>query len=174
MRVAFIFFLVASCVAGIGLSALPHRESGDRRRPRLLAMALAGLTLSLVCVGLVSHTFLRHLLQVAPPVFALVLVLRGSPASSAAAIPLLTFWLGVMLSIWLFLLGVVRIISGHFTATEIALTVVIALMCGFGLFGAMRCRATLGVGRRVATGALFAVLQFGALWLSLQPLALFR
>ena len=92
----------------------------------------------------------------------------------SAAIPALTFWLGLMILIWLFLLDVVRLISGHFTTTEIGLTIVIAIMCGLGLLSAARAGRSAGLASRIAISTLFACLQAGALVLSMQPWALFK
>ena|SRR5438128_491591 len=108
-------YLAASILAGVLLAGLRRRAAGPP--PRFAALWLAILSLSLLCVGVVSHTFIRHVLQVIPPVIALLLAARGSTVAASAAAPILTFWLGVMVNIWMFLLGIARIFTGTFTPT---------------------------------------------------------
>jgi hypothetical protein len=174
MRPAFLYWMAASLLLGIVWVALLPRDHGQSRSSNLISMALAGLTLALLAVGVVSHTLIRHVVQVTPPVVALMLVARRPSLGTAAAIPLFTFWLGLMILIWLFLLDVVRLISGHFTTTEIALTIVIALMSGLGLVSVARSRSSIGPATRFGIATLFACLQGGALVLSMQPWAIFR
>jgi len=174
MRPEFLYWMTASLLVGIALAAfLPYGDTPSREK-RLIAIALAGVTVALLCVGVVSHTVIRHLVQVTPPVCALLIVIRRPSLGAAAAIPVLTFWLGLMFLIWLFLLDVIRLISGRFTATEIALTIVIASMCGLGLLGVTRSRLSLGMTGRLGIAGLFSCLQAGALVLSMQPWALLK
>jgi hypothetical protein len=76
----------------------------------------------LLLVGVVSHLLLRHVLQVVPAVLALIFVIRGGRASRYAALPVFLCWLFLMTLIWLFVLGLTRVISGHFNTTETLLT----------------------------------------------------
>lgn len=102
-------------------------------------IALLGTAASLIAVGLVSGTLVRHLVQIAPLVVALILARWWKPAVGAwAAVALLSFWMVVMVLIWLFLLGVSEVADGEFTAVEIALTVVIAACCAVGMVSAVR------------------------------------
>jgi hypothetical protein len=117
-------YLAVSMLAGIVLAGF-RSDAGHSRGS--LAWGLATLVVALLCVGIVSHTFARHVVQVIPPVVALVIVLRGSNFGPAAAAPIFTFWLGVMANIWMFLLGIARIFTGTFTLIEIALTLVIGI-----------------------------------------------
>ena len=174
MRLEFLYWMTASLLVGIAIAALVPRGDIQSREKRLIAIALAGVTVALLCVGVVSHTVVRHVVQVAPPVCALLIVIRRPSVGTTAAVPVLTFWLGLMFLIWLFLLDVIRLISGRFTATEVALTIVISSMCGLGLFGVARSRSSLGMASRLGIAGLFACLQVGALVLSMQPWALFR
>ncbi len=134
-----------------------------------MALWLAILILSLLCVGIVSHTFIRHVVQVIPPVIALLLVAKGSALGASAAAPILTFWLGVMVNIWMFLLGIVRIFTGTFTPIEIALTITSALACGLALVGIVRSDSRLSAGKRIVTALTFGIGQFVAMIASFQP-----
>jgi hypothetical protein len=136
---------------------------------KLVAICLGTVILSLLLVGVVSSTLLRHVVQVIPLVIALVAVARRSDWAGYLAIPLFLFWFLIMLAIWLFLLGVSRIVSGHYTPIEVALTVVMAVACLAGVMPAVRI---LPAGRRVQGVALsvaFAILQYGALWFTYLP-----
>jgi hypothetical protein len=101
-------------------------------RTRLVAGCLLGVAVSLLLVGVVSGTLLRHVLQILPLVVVLVALLRGAAWAPGAALALFLFWLALMVIIWLFLLGVTRVISGTFTPAEVALTVVIGVCCSGG------------------------------------------
>ena len=135
----------------------------------IVAVWLAVVAGALVVVGIVSDTFLRHLVQVVPLIVALGLLARQSAWGVSAAAPLLAFWFLVMCAIWLFLLGVARIVTGTFTVAEITLTVVIGVACLLGLGTASRRGSTISFGARIGTIAAFAILQFAAMWLSVQP-----
>lgn len=143
-----------------------------RLRPPLGAPVdtwLAVMTAALIIVGIVSHTLLRHVVQVAPLVIAFGLSFRRSGFGAAAAAPLFAFWFLVMASIWLFLLGLARIVTGTFTPIEVTLTVIIGAASVLGLLSAsVRGAAALSTAR-VGVVVGFAVLQFAAMWASLQP-----
>ncbi len=67
-------------------------------------LSLLGTAASLLVVGLVSGTLIRHVIQVAPLVTAMIIAWRWKPAVGAwAAVSLLSFWMMVMVLIWLFL-----------------------------------------------------------------------
>jgi hypothetical protein len=134
-----------------------------------VAAWLAVVAGALIAVGMVSQTLLRHLIQIAPLLVALTLLLRRSAWGVSAAAPLLTFWFLIMAAIWLFLLGVARIVTGTFTPAEVTLTVVIGVASLLGLGTAYRRGTTLPILTRLGTIAAFAILQFAALWLSVQP-----
>lgn len=141
------------------------------RRERVIAGCLAGLSVALMCVGFVSGTPLRHLLQIIPAVVVFTLVTRRFPWATWAALPVFAFWLLIMIAIWLFMLGLARIITGHFSPAEVALTVVIGLCSTVGAAAVVSSRPQGGRLRSLAALALVAALQVAAMWLSLQPFA---
>ena len=124
-------------------------------------MSLALLIVALLCVGLVSRTIVRHIVQAIPPVIALILVAGHSRLAPSAAAPILTFWLGVMINIWLFILGIARIFSGTFSGVEIALTIVIAIASGLGILSIVRWGTRLAPAPRLATATAFGIAQLG-------------
>src|SRR6185503_17523256 len=130
---------------------------------------LAVVAASLLVVGVVSHTLVRHGVQTAPLVVALGLLAWRPAWGVTAAAPLFGFWLLIMGAIWLFLLGVARLVSGTFTPVETTLTLIIGAACLLGLGATFRRGTTLAVVATVCTVAAFALLQFAAMWLSMQP-----
>ena len=56
MRPAFLYWMAASLLIGIAGAALLPNGNGQSRSDRVIAIALAGLTVALLCVGVVSHT----------------------------------------------------------------------------------------------------------------------
>jgi hypothetical protein len=134
---------------------------------RTTKFCLCGLITSLLLVGLVSGTPLRHAIQVAPPMLALLLVVAGLEWGRSAALPIFGFWLLIMGLIWAYLLGIARVITGHFTTVEIVLTVAIGAASLWGLLRAGMGRTSWPV--RLAAMGVFLALQVCALWMSMQP-----
>ena len=169
-----IIITVLAALIGVAVQTrTPVSTSSPRRVTSrfggIVAACVAVVAGALIVVGIVSDTFLRHLIQVVPLIVALGLLARQSAWSVSAAAPLFAFWFLVMCAIWLFLLDVARIFTGTFTVAEITLTLVIGVACLFGLGTASRRAPTVPFGARLGTIAAFAVLQFAAMWLSVQP-----
>jgi hypothetical protein len=136
---------------------------------RAVSVCLAAVALSLLLVGGVSGTLIRHSIQIAPIVAALIVSLRSPATGAQAGMPIFAFWLLIMALIWLFLLHIARAVSGHFSSAEIALTVAIGMASLWGSFAASRVSRDSSVAARSAIYALFLALQFAAMWLSVQP-----
>ena len=139
------------------------------RPQKTLAAALATLVLSLLLVGVISGTVLRHAVQVIPAIVALVLVLRGHPGNRMAAMPILGFWLLIMILIWLYVLGVARVVSGRFTAPEVILTVIMGMACVAGLVASWRMPRAQGRVMGAVAFACFGALQVVVMLLSFNP-----
>jgi hypothetical protein len=136
---------------------------------RVLVFCCVAVIAALLVVGAVSHGVIRHIVQTAPLWIAIVLGARRSPWSKWAALPCFAFWLVLMIAIWLFLLGWARIVTGTFSPTEIAMTVIVGLaslagiVAGFTMTsGVLRLRAAVIV-------VLLGALQVTALRVSLLP-----
>ena len=86
---------------------------------------LLAILIALYVVGAVSIPpgSLRHEVQTLPLWFPIVFGFRQRDLAKWMALPLLIFWLAIMVAIWLFLLGWARIVTGHFFPTEIAMTI---------------------------------------------------
>jgi hypothetical protein len=167
--------IMTALAVAIGATLLTRRPPATSLSARvtsryggLVTVWLAVVAGALLVVGIVSHTLLRHVVQIAPLVGAVSLLLRGSSLGVSAAVPLFAFWFVIMGAIWLFLLGVAHIVSGTFTPAEIALTVIIGAATVLGLTAAWRQSVTRAPAR-LFTVVAFAVLQFAAMWISLQP-----
>jgi len=138
------------------------------RNTWVIASCLLGIILSLLLVGIISATLLRHVVQVIPAAVALVAVARRALWGPHAALPLFIFWLLIMLAIWLWLLGIARIVTGRFTPAEIVLTVVIGTCCAGGIVASLRTPTTTSRTWRLLMFAMFVAFQIGAMWLSLR------
>jgi hypothetical protein len=134
-------------------------------------VAISGLVLvgALIVVGVVSGGIVRHIIQTGPVLVASFLVLRGAASAAWGAVAAFLVWLFIMTCIWLFLLGIARVITGHYSPTEIAMTVVVAIAAVIGIVAALRARRETTFIRGLCFFVLFAVLQVAALWLSFQP-----
>lgn len=160
---------IATLSLGVAAAVLRRRSGAPSPSQATVTLWLAVAAGSLLVVGVVSHTLLRHVVQIAPLLLALGLLAWRPEWGVAAAAPLFGFWLLIMTAIWLFLLGVARLVSGTFTPVEIALTLIIGAACLLGLRTTVRRGTTLAMAAAISTAAAFAVLQFGAMWLSMQP-----
>jgi hypothetical protein len=136
---------------------------------RILTVCCVAIIVALVVVGAVSHGVIRHIVQTSPLWIAIVLGIRHSGWSKWAALPCFAFWLLLMIAIWLFLLGWVRIVSGTFSPTEIAMTMVVGLASITGIVRAVGMRSGVRAWPATATVLLVAVLQVTALRVSLLP-----
>lgn len=149
--------------------ATPSPVRATSRLGGAVAAWLAVVAGALIVVGIVSHTLLRHFIQIAPLIGALILLLRRPAFGVSAAVPLFAFWFLTMGAIWLFLLGVARIFTGTFTPAEVTLKIVIGVTSVLGLAAAHRRGTTAPVAARLGTIVGFALLQFAAMWVSVQP-----
>jgi hypothetical protein len=168
MTIVQVVYLVSSVVAGVVLAGLLRPERTAPNARTWLALSLAVLIVALLAVGVVSRTVMRHVVQVIPATLVLILLVRQSWLAQSAAAPICTFWLGVVINIWLFVLGIARIFSGTFSTVEIVLTMVIALASGLGILGIVRSGTRLGLASRLVTAAAFGIGQFVAMVASFQ------
>jgi len=168
MSTVQLVYLFVSILAGVAVAGLVRTETTVARSRTLLAISLALLIVAVLCVGVVSRTIVRHIVQAIPPVIALVLVARVSPLAPSASAPICTFWLGVMINIWLFILGIARIFSGTFSNVEIALTIVIAAASAAGLLAIVRSAVRVAASTRLITAVVFGIGQLLAMIASFQ------
>ena len=142
---------------------------GMPSRPTLTAWCSLSILIALYVVGAVSNGSLRHGVQTLPLWFPIVLGFRQRDVAKWMALPCLIFWLAIMVFIWLFLLGWARIVSGHFSPVEIAMTLIIGAACLTGLGVTLRWRTKVPRATAVAMVMLFAAFQLAAFRISLIP-----
>lgn len=134
---------------------------------QVMRVCLLGVIISLLVVGIVSGTPIRHIIQVSPLVLALMPAVLRKSWSNYAALALFIFWLVIMMFIWLYLLGIANIVNGNFSPVEIGMTILIGISCGWGIVASLRAQASVRLSTRiVAFMGLFA-LQVCAMWVSL-------
>ena len=140
-------------------------------RAKIVAAGSLAVLIALYVVGAVSVPpgSLRHEVQTLPLWFPIVAGFQRKDVAKWAALPCLAFWLIVMVLIWLFLLGWARVVSGHFTPTEIAMTLVVGAGSLAGLLACARWRTATRSSAAIAIVVGFAAAQFLAFRLSLIP-----
>jgi hypothetical protein len=122
---------------------------------------------AMLVVGAVSHGVIRHIVQTCPLWIGIAFSFRRSGLSTWAVLPCYVFWLLLMIAIWLFLLGWAHIVSGTFSPTEIAMTVVVGLAAIVGIVNAVSIRSGVRAWLAAAMVLLVAMLQLAAFRLSL-------
>jgi hypothetical protein len=122
-----------------------------------------------VGVGLASGLVLRHIVQTLPLWIGVGLGARRSRATGWFALPCFVFWLGLMSIIWLYLLGIARIVSGHFTPIEIAMTFIVAAAAMVGIVTVARFWRSLPVATGMSLFVVAVALQWACFKISLLP-----
>jgi hypothetical protein len=145
--------------------------TGQVTSPKTIAYCSVAILIALYVVGAVSVPpgSLRHEVQTLPLWFPIIAGFQRKEIAKWAALPCLMFWLAIMVCIWLFLLGWARVVSGRFSPTEIAMTLVIGVAAVVGITASVRWRTSLRSSTCAAMFLLFAALQVLALRLSLIP-----
>jgi hypothetical protein len=133
-----------------------------------VASCCLAIFLALCVVGAVSHGMQRIIVQTLPLWASIVLGFRGSEFAKWSALPCLIIWLASMILIWLFLLRFVHFMSGRFSPTEIAMSIVVGASSAGGFAVAVRWRTEVRPFLAGAVALLFGALQFFALWMTLS------
>src|SRR2546430_4596094 len=88
--------------------------------PVVMALCCLVVILALVVgVGLASNLVVRHIVQTLPLWFGAAFGFRRLQATGWIALPFFLCWLALIIIIWLYLLGIARIISGHFQPSRL-------------------------------------------------------
>lgn len=136
---------------------------------KLIGYCSLAVLAALYVVGAVSNGSLRHEVQTLPLWFPIVWGFRQRELAKWSALPCLIFWLAIMIFIWLFLFGWARIVTGHFSPVEIAMTAVIGVACLTGTGAGFRWRTAVRPRTALGVAVLFGILQLLAFRLSLIP-----
>jgi hypothetical protein len=155
-------------VKDIGMQRNGHQTQGWE------PLVVAGCSLAIIAalvlgVGIGSHLVLRHVVQTLPLWVAVTLGLKRSHAAGWTGLPVFLFWLVLMATIWLYLLGVSNILSGHFTQLEIAMTVVVGVASAVGIVAFFRLRSYLSGWYLASIFIGLAVVQLVCFRLSFLP-----
>jgi len=142
------------------------------QKQRIIAVCLAGVAGSLLLVGVVSATLVRHVIQVAPVFAALGAVASQQRWGPYAATPIFAIWLLLMVLIWLYLVGLQTFFTGTFSYAEVVLTVLVGLFSVLGISACVGSSVVTGIAGRAVAVVAFGGLQVGAMWVSfLEPFA---
>jgi hypothetical protein len=134
-----------------------------------IAWCSLAMLVALYVVGAVSHGSLRHEVQTLPLWVPIVLGFQRREMAKWAALPCLILWFVLMVLIWLGMLGWSRILTGHYTPAEVAMTIVVGAGCVIGLAVCLGWRTKVRPLAATGMALLFAVLQAAALRISLIP-----
>jgi hypothetical protein len=142
----------------------------QKSEPLVIGICSLAIIAALVLgVGIGSHLVLRHIVQTLPLWVAVTFGFRRSRAAGWAGLPLFLFWLVLMTFIWLYLLGLANIVSGHFTRLEIAMTIVVGIASGAGIVSFGRLKSLLSGWRMGTIFVVLAAVQFLCFRLSFLP-----
>jgi hypothetical protein len=137
-------------------------------------LVVAGCSLEIIAalvlgVGIGSHLVLRHVVQTFPLWVAVTLGSKRSRAAGWAGLPVFLFWLVLMAAIWLYLLGMSNVLSGHFTHLEIAMTVVVGMASAVGIAAFFQLKSYLSGWYLASIFIVLAALQLVCFRLSFLP-----
>jgi hypothetical protein len=113
----------------------------EARAIHLAGAALITILALVLGVGLVSSGVLRHLVQTIPSWLTVYLGFRRRTIVKWTALPVCLFWFAIMVFIWLYLLGWARIVTGHFTGIEIAMTIIVGGASAFAFIQSLRMKS---------------------------------
>lgn len=136
---------------------------------RTIAWCALILIAALIVVGIVSDGVLRHIVQTAPAWIIVALGASNSNLTKWAAPPVFVVWLIILTLIWLYLLGMARVITGHFSPTEIAMTIIVGISSVWGLVNCFRLKNGTGFSGAMLVLLIMTAAQVGAIVLSTQP-----
>jgi hypothetical protein len=138
--------------------------------PTVIAICWLAIIAALVLgVGLATNLVLRHVVQTAPLWIGVILGFRHSRLASWAALPLFLVWLVLMALIWLYLLGLSNLISGHFAPVEIAMTIIVGAAAIVGIAGFIRFKSSLSPIKAGGIFVLMLAIQLACLRMSFLP-----
>jgi hypothetical protein len=137
--------------------------------PVAIAACCLTIILALGGVGVPDGLVVRHVVPTLPLWAAIVLGLRRSPATGWLALPFFLFWLTLMTLICLFLAGIARVVTGHFSSLEIAMTIVVGAASATGIALFARLKAGLLAWRAASLFVAATAFQFACFRLSQLP-----
>jgi hypothetical protein len=156
------------------MATQPHAVIREEKAGSSPPLIIAGCCLIMMAalvlgVGLPNHMVVRHVIQTAPLWAAVILGLRRSHASGLVGLPVFLFWLALMALIWLYLLGIVKVVSGTFSVWEITMTAVVGAACVVGIWAFVPLRSSRPPAKAILVFFAVAIVQFICFRISLLP-----
>ncbi len=145
------------------------REQTIMNDSKVVAVCLAILAASLLVVGVVSDTILRHIIQIIPMLFVLGLTWQRPSVGAYMALPIFGFWLFIIVMLWLFFLGVSDLADGTYSNPGIALTFIIAATCALGILKSIQIGKPLNWRYRTTLSIIGLASQVAFIAISIQP-----
>jgi hypothetical protein len=139
------------------------------KESKWVAFCCLAALLALFVVGVVNHQVQRNIVQTLPLWIPIVLGFRGSEFAKWSALPCLIIWLASMIFIWLFLLRFVHFMSGRFSTTEIAMSLIVGTVSAVGFVVALHWRTAVRPFLAGSVILLFGAMQLLILWITLSP-----
>jgi hypothetical protein len=152
------------------VTEIPQQTQVEQVASLTTAVCCLAIVFALVLgVGLASHLVLRHIVQTLPLLVCTVLGFCRSRLTLLLAFPSFLFWLGLMVIIWSYLLGISHFVSGSFSNVEIAMTIVVGAAAIAGIVICARSRSGLSFPAAAGLFLLMELFQWGCFRLSLLP-----
>jgi hypothetical protein len=140
------------------------------KEPIVIALCCFAILASLVAgVGFPAGLVLCYVVQTLPLWIGIVFGLRRARLAAWIGLPLFLFWLTLMVFIWLYVLGIASIISGHFSPFEIAMTIMVGAASVTGIVIFTRTKSSLPPAMVVTTFVVTAVVQYACFRISFFP-----
>jgi len=154
----------------VGVTGKPIASSPKSTVPIYVAICCLVIVLALVLgVGLAANEVLRHLVQTAPLWVGIALGFRGSNAAYWVALPSFLVWLVLMALIWAYLLGISRIVTGHFSPIEVGMTIIVGAASILGILSFVSSRSSFSSTAKLALFVGFLAIQLICLRISFLP-----
>jgi hypothetical protein len=147
----------------------PNEHSSGQDQIVIGLCSLVVILALVVGVGLAAGLVLRHIVQTLPLWFGVSFGFRHSNATAWTALPLFLFWFVLMAFIWLYLLGIAHIISGHFSPVEIAMTIIVGVASLIGIVVFARFKSLFSPAKAATVFVAMTLLQFACFRASFLP-----
>jgi hypothetical protein len=140
------------------------------KEPIAIALCCFAILASLVAgVGFATGLVLCYVVQTLPLWIGIGFGIRRARLAGWIGLPRFLFWLTLMVFIWLYVLGVASIISGHFSPFEIAMTIIVGAASMTGIVIFIRIKSSLSPAMAVTTFGVVAVVQWACFRISFLP-----
>ena len=135
-----------------------------------IALCCFAIIVSFVAgVGFPAGLVLCYIVQTLPLWIGIAFGIRRARLAGWIGLPLFLFWLTLMVFIWLYVLGISSIISGHFSPFEIAMTIIVGAASVTGIAIFTRLKSSLSPAMAVTAFVVTAVAQYTCFRISFLP-----